>query len=220
MVRACLLVICFLGGTLWGEQWYVRVDGGSAAECTGRSNAAYPGSGLHQPCAVNHPFWLLSDPNTWRIAGGDTVVIANGSYQMGWGAPGTGAGGVFGPAYAALSRNVSLPPIPSGPEPDQPTRLVGEQFATGCAVKPELWGSGGAYQVINLGAGGPTWDSPRGSRNIDLQCLEITDHAQCIYGGLSTDTNHCNNQYTPYTNGPWAAFGLKEIGRASCRERV
>ncbi|MCK9538954.1 hypothetical protein, partial [Dokdonella sp.] len=28
--------------------WYVRADGGTPAQCTGRSDAAYPGSGSNQ----------------------------------------------------------------------------------------------------------------------------------------------------------------------------
>lgn len=202
----CLLC---LAAPAWAETWYVRVDGGSASECTGKADAAYPGEGLAQPCAVNHPFWLLADANTWRIQGGDEVIIGNGSYRMGWGAPGTGAGGVFGSQYAANSRPVGLPPVPSGPTPDQPTRIAGAEAATGCAVRPELWGSGGTYQVINLGFGGPLWTDTPGSSNVTLECLEITDHAQCIYGGFATDPNYCPNQYAPMYNGPWGAFALK-----------
>ena len=39
--------------------YYVRTDGGSAAQCTGLADAAYPGSGSSQPCAWNHPFQAL-----------------------------------------------------------------------------------------------------------------------------------------------------------------
>ena len=34
-----------------GATYYVRTDGGSADECTGQTDAAYPGSGTSQPCA-------------------------------------------------------------------------------------------------------------------------------------------------------------------------
>src|SRR5574337_868898 len=39
--------------------WYVRTDGGTAAQCTGKSDAAYRGHGRHEACAFDHPFWAL-----------------------------------------------------------------------------------------------------------------------------------------------------------------
>jgi len=36
--------------------FYVRDDGGSAEQCDGRRDAAYPGKGTHQACAWWHPF--------------------------------------------------------------------------------------------------------------------------------------------------------------------
>ncbi|HBY96633.1 MAG TPA: hypothetical protein DEP84_22260, partial [Chloroflexi bacterium] len=71
-----------------GIAYYVRPDGGSPTQCTGRVDAPYPGSGTGQPCSWDHPFRALPPDGTPRIAGGDTLVIAAGSYMMGYCAPG------------------------------------------------------------------------------------------------------------------------------------
>ena len=44
--------------------YYVRTDGGDASQCTGRADAAYPGSGTGQACAWKHPFYALARPAT------------------------------------------------------------------------------------------------------------------------------------------------------------
>lgn len=38
---------------------YVRTDGGSTIQCSGRVDAPYPGGGTNQPCAWDHPFRAL-----------------------------------------------------------------------------------------------------------------------------------------------------------------
>lgn len=164
--------------------WYVRTDGGSPSQCTGRVNAPYPGSGQAQPCAWDHLFRALPPGGESRIAGGDTLTIAAGSYRMGYGAPGT----------ELCSRDYpwdcTMPPIPSGPDAQHPTRLLGAD----CAHPPELWGTEGTYQITNL----------TGSSNIEIGCLEITDHSSCVEfhtGGLA-----CQRDEYPF--GDWAARGI------------
>ena len=44
--------------------YYVRSDGGDASQCTGRSDARYPGSGSNQACAWKHPFIALPPAGT------------------------------------------------------------------------------------------------------------------------------------------------------------
>ncbi|MBM3190812.1 MAG: hypothetical protein FJZ90_19090, partial [Chloroflexi bacterium] len=66
-----LLSCALLASLLWSLVWtappvhadslaavtyYVRPDGGSPTQCTGRVDAPYPGSGTNQPCAWDHPF--------------------------------------------------------------------------------------------------------------------------------------------------------------------
>ena len=72
--------------------YHVRTDGGDASQCTGRADAAYPGSGTGQACAWKHPFFALTPGGSKRIVGGDTVVIGSGTYLIGAGAPGAAPG--------------------------------------------------------------------------------------------------------------------------------
>jgi hypothetical protein len=166
-----------------GATYYVRTDGGSSTQCTGLVNAAYPGSGTAQPCAWDHPFRALPPGGTPRIVGGDTLIIATGSYTMGYGAPETSncdAGGAY---------NCLMPPIPSGPSPANRTRILGNS-----QNPPELWGIERPWFIVNL----------TDSSNVELGYLEITDHSGCIEfhsGGLA-----CDRDTPPYGN--WASYGL------------
>lgn len=85
-VWLAIVALYFLPSLAYAQTtWYVRSDGGTATQCDGKHWAAYPGSGTNQPCAYNHPMWLvsgLSGGNTtqrgsWVIAGGDVVLIRN-----------------------------------------------------------------------------------------------------------------------------------------------
>ena len=166
-----------------GAVYYVRSDGGSAEECTGLVDAAYPGNGAGQPCAWDHPFRALPPGGTPRIAGGDTLLIAPSAYRMGYGAPETqncDAGG----AYDCL-----MPPIPSGPSPANPTRILGDSQNL-----PELWGTERPWFIVNM----------TDSSNVEIGYLEITDHSGCVEfhsGGLA-----CERDNPPY--GEWASYGL------------
>ena len=99
--------------------YYVRPDGGSFAQCTGLVDAPYPGSGSGQPCAWDHPFRALPPDDAPRITGGDTLIVAAGSYRMGYGAPGADA---CEPDYPW---DCHVPPIPSGADAAHPTRILG-----------------------------------------------------------------------------------------------
>jgi hypothetical protein len=168
--------------------FYIRPDGGPPDQCNGLANAAYPGSGMGQDCAWDHPFRALPPGGTARIMAGDTLVIASGSYQMGYGAPGAENCETDYPWDCHMS------PIPSGLDPAQPTRILGEGWDSGCANPPELWGTERADLVLNLTE----------SSNLELACLEVTDHSSCVEdhtGGLA-----CPRESYPY--GDWAAVGL------------
>ncbi len=172
----------------FGVVYYVRSDGGSSEQCTGLADAPYPGSGAGQPCAWDHPFRALPPGGMPRMAGGDTFIVASGEYEMGFGAPGSencDEGGSF---------DCHMPPIPSGPDPDHPTRIVGAGWDSGCANPPELWGTGRPWFIVNL----------TDSSNVELSCFEITDHLSCVEshsGDLA-----CERDNPPY--GDWAAYGL------------
>jgi hypothetical protein len=168
--------------------YYVRPDGGSAEQCTGRVDAAYPGSGTSQPCAWDHPFRALPPQDAPRIGGGDTLIVASGSYMMGYDAPGADA------CEADGAFDCTMPPIPSGPDPAHPTRILGAGWDDGCSDPPELWGTERPWFILNL----------TGSDNVEIACLEITDHSDCVEdhtGGLA-----CQREDPPF--GPWAAVGI------------
>lgn len=181
------------GPALTGATYYVRPDGGSATACTGAVNAPYCGSGAGQPCAWNHPFQALPPEGAPRIAGGDTLIIGAGSYMLGYGAPGADA------CESDWPWGCTMPPIPSGPNASQRTRILGAGWDTGCANPPELWGTERADQLLNL----------TGSSNVEIGCLEITDHSSCVefhahaFGGSALT---CEREAYPF--GPWAATGL------------
>ncbi|MFO7743018.1 MAG: hypothetical protein R6X31_11965, partial [Anaerolineae bacterium] len=182
---------------------YVRPDGGSAAQCTGLVDAPYPGSGTDQPCAWDHPFRALQpsgEPDvtgTSRIAGGDTLIIASGSYPMGLGAPGAEN------CDAGYPWDCHMPPVPSGPDSARPTRILGAGWDVGCPNPPELWGRERAGFILNL----------TDVSNVEIACLEITDHSGCVEdhtGGLG-----CESESYPY--GDWAADGLYAEDSANVR---
>jgi hypothetical protein len=176
-----------------GAVFYVRPDGGSAEQCTGLKDAPYPGSGTGQACAWNHPFQALPPGGNPRMAGGDTLLIGAGSYKMGYGAPGADNCEYEG------SYECSMAPIPSGTDASHPTRILGKGWDAGCSTPPELWGSGRPNFVINM----------KESSNVQVACLEVTDHSSCIEDHLFTtggSTYTCKRETPPY--GDWAANGL------------
>ncbi len=172
--------------------YYVRPDGGSPEQCTGLVNAPYPGHGLHQPCAWDHPFRALPPGGPPRIQGGDTLIIAAGSYMMGYGAPGADNTDV---CHRAYPWGCHMPPIPSGPDAQHPTRILGQGWDQGCPNPPELWGTQRADLILNL----------TGSQNVEIACLEITDHSSCVEFHASPSWR-CERDTYPY--GEWAATGL------------
>jgi hypothetical protein len=179
--------------------YYVRVDGGTPAQCTGKVDAAYPGTGSAQACAWHHPFDALppnldaAPPPPARIAGGDTVIIDAGSYEMGLNAP--GAKTTYSACNPAFSYDCHMQTIPSGPSAILPTRILGKGWDTGCAAPPELWGSEHSSEVFLL----------QNNANIQISCLEITDHSNCIESHFDKNVA-CNRNTPPYGN--WASYGI------------
>ncbi len=170
----------------FGATYYVRPDGGTAEQCTGLVNAPYPGSGTHQPCAWNHPFWAVRNEGgepVWRLTSGDTLFIASGSYMMGYGAPNDFWCAPEG-GYGCV-----LPPVPSR------VRIVGEGWDQGCLHPPELWATERAWHIFDL----------TGASGVTLACLELTDHASCAYNHSNPEVR-CEYDNPPF--GPWGYAGL------------
>lgn len=185
MCKLRLFIIGFLAAcALQAGTWYVRPDGGDRSQCNGQVDAPYPGGGSNRPCAFKHPFYLFTkdpplsgaaDNPSWVISGGDTVVIKNGEYRIGyktneqhgyWNFT-----GCRGDAFSCYN-----PPVPAG-TPEQPTRIVGEQWSSGCASMPKLVGGIGVGAVLNLG----------GAKWVEVNCLDLSDYAQCGATALGSD---------------------------------
>ncbi len=172
--------------------YYVRTDGGDPGQCTGLADAAYPGRGRGKACAWKHPFHALPPDGSPRIAGGDTLIIGEGSYMIGWGAPGLGSGER---CYAEASYDCHPSPIPSGPSVNARTRILGSGHDTGCRTPPELWGTERVGSVLDL----------EGSSNVEIGCLEITDQSDCVE--LHSDAAaKCLRDARPY--GTWGSVGI------------
>jgi len=169
--------------------YYVRPDGGTCDQCTGQVDAAYPGSGTDQPCAWAHPFWALDTGGNWRIQGGDTLVIYTGSYMMGYGAPNTAW------CFPEGAFDCHLPPLPSGPTPENPTRIVGVGWDSGCPDPPELWGTQRSWHILDL----------TGTSNAFIACLELTDHSGCVESHANPQIR-CERDAYPF--GDWAGAGI------------
>jgi len=189
-----LAALLAISQAIAADTFYVRTDGGTSSQCTGRFDAPYPGSGTDQNCAWAHPFVALPPGDSPRIAGGDTLRIGSGDYAMGVGAPGADN------CDSAFAWDCHMPPIPAGPDTDHPTRIVGTDSNGACTSPPELWGNERARMVINL----------EHSHNVELACLEITDRDACIefhcHAGGCSEVNACQRSAPPF--GAWAKIGI------------
>ena len=172
-----------------GNIYYVRTDGGTSDQCNGLYDAAYSGSGNNMNCAWNHPFWALNGAMEWKISGGDTLMISEGSYMIGFGAPNTES------CSENFPYDCVLPALPSGPDKDNPTRILGKGWNSGCAEKPELWGTERAGQVLDL----------RNASYIEISCLEVTDHSGCVEFHSNSEIS-CKRDEYPF--GKWSPTGI------------
>jgi hypothetical protein len=198
--------------------WYIRTDGGTATQCTGTTNAAYPGSGSAQPCAVNHPFWLLNQSTfAWLISGGDTVQFEDvGPYYMGQKNSTSGIGTGWSPFCGSLSGSGNTLPcvwgtIPAGSS-GNPTRIlgfgagnchqtdpnmVGPSALTGAwsghgklsSNATQLVGINGAFTVVNLTSA--TW--------VDIECFDVSQVTQCTrFGTGALCQGNAGNDWATY----------------------
>lgn len=190
-IAPLVLLIALTTSTSYGTTWYIRPDGGTRhstnvrrGQCDGQADAPYPGKGSNQHCAFNDYRYLYSDGTynnkAWVISGGDTVIVRGGPWRVGQNGPKPRDffGNDPGDPYGAFN-----PTIPSG-TPDQHTRILGEHYAQ-CAAKTQLFGGYAVAAVLNL----------KGAQYVDVQCLEITDHAQCTRVGTPAYPSACNSGY-------------------------
>ncbi len=174
--------------------YYVRTDGGTAAQCNGTANTAYS-AGVAPACAWSSPNYALplgkETTTAQRLKGGDTLNIGPGTYNVGAGTP-TSEGCFANAPYDCFSK-----PIPSGTAALK-TRITGASASGTCSAAPKLVGVGAdLYAVLNL----------EGSSNVDISCLEITDASQCIkahnhFGTARGVTARCG------TSDKYAQYGI------------
>ncbi|MDR3744583.1 MAG: putative Ig domain-containing protein [Acidobacteriaceae bacterium] len=192
-----------------GTTWYIRPDGGTrysanltSGQCDGQADVAYPGTGVNQHCAFNDYRYLWDDWSynkvAWVIAGGDTVIIrgcvpnAENNYttdcRVGFDqASSNGGGYTWCVGGSNGSGGCSNPVIPSGTA-SQHTRILGQNYAN-CSVNnavdksklTQIFGGFGVWDTLNLG----------GAQYVDVQCLEVTSHAQCIVHGYPAVPKAC-----------------------------
>ncbi len=201
-----LVLLLSLAASAHATTWYVRTDGGNRTQCTGKANAAYPGTGTAKACAFKHPFWLL-DQNTWKwnIAGGDTVQFGDqGPYYMGLG-PFKGLGQEWARCHGN-SADCDLPSgIPSGTAAN-PTRFLGANAGHCGTGYTQLIGIQGAFWIMAL----------EGTEWMDTECLEFTQADHCTKVGLnptnitSTEMNAGTATYG-WTKGYYAAPYVGEL---------
>jgi hypothetical protein len=167
------------------QTWFVRPDGGDRKQCTGKVDAAYRGQGTMQPCAFRHPFYLFTNDEpgnkAWVVSGGDTMIVRGGPYRMGY--KGRNAKDNWG-SCPGDPAHCLMPPLPSGTAA-LPTRLLGENYRK-CGKKTQLFGGYGANAILNL----------NGSKNVDVECMELTDHGQCTrVGAANSGLERCSGSY-------------------------
>jgi uncharacterized protein YfaP (DUF2135 family) len=171
--------VTVIAGGAGGHTWYVRPDGGTpytnathtpAGQCNGLANAAYPGSGVDQPCAFGDFEDLYFDQVThtqqWVISGGDTVIVypKTGGYNTAIINPATSS-----PPNCGDYTNCDVPFVPSGTTA-QPTRILGSNYAS-CNGS---YGPNPAMTTLLLGYGRKLIDTSL-TQNVDIECFEMAD---------------------------------------------
>ncbi len=112
--------------------------------------------------------------------------------MIGWGAPGISGSGR---CYAGGPYDCYFPPVPSGLGILAKTRILGKGYNTGCASPPKFWGTERVSTVLNL----------EGSDYVEIGCLEITDHSDCVEFHSKSSARYRRDS-APY--GAWASVGI------------
>lgn len=206
----------------WATTYYARENGGCpktssgptdpgcANICNGTVNVDYS-VGVTPNCAYNHPDWALpmfSQDTTYKMSGGDELVIVNGTYRMGCKAGGdcrdpqyntTDSGG----CDADYSYDCKGNPIPDGSS-GNPTLITGCSL-TGCgctktgdsysctSTPPILWSAGRSNQMFSVD----------GSDYVTFKDIEITDHAD----GTESIESVCSTGDATRLSGLYGIYG-------------
>ena len=188
------------------QVWFVRADGGTyydanvtSGQCNGKYDAAYPGTGVNQNCAVNDVRYLWADnsgnPNAWIISGGDTVVIrgcaalgtqlnpSNPNCRLGYDNATSGGGANSWCGSGNPNATCFNPPVPMG-SAAQPTKILGgcaygtytctpinSNYPYGTTNETQLFGGFGLAWAFNL----------QSTNYVQMEGLEFTTHN--LYNG-------------------------------------
>jgi hypothetical protein len=195
-----LLFVILVSLPLSGETWYVRHDGGTrystratTGQCDGKADVPYRGKGVNQHCAFKDYRYLWDDQtynnDAWVIAGGDTVIIRGGPWRVGWDAA-TGPGAGYTWCLGGGTTACQNPTIPAGTAA-QHTRILGENYAScGTATTTDrskltqIFGGFGLPAALNLS----------GAQYVDVECIEVTRHSNCIWFGSPAVPSGCTGQ--------------------------
>jgi hypothetical protein len=185
-IFAVIAVIALCAPAFSQQTWYVRKDGGDRLHCDGLANTASPGGNSIQHCALNDYRLLYDDQHgtlKWIIAGGDTVILQKAEWRVGWD-QGVSQSDAWG--SAGLGPQASeAPAIPAG-SPTTHTRFLGENYASCSDInKTQLFGGFGLYHVLSLAA----------TLYVDVQCIELTRHSQCIQHGDPAAPSTCSRDF-------------------------
>lgn len=190
------LLLALFAASAQATAYYVRTDGGPSPTCNGTANA--PASAA-PACAFNNPNWVIppgfpgDGAKPPLLKAGDTLQIASGSYQLGYGSPGAAA------CQKNYTYNCVFDPQFKSHLPDNIT-ITGD-----CNAPPELWGSGGQYNLISL----------TGSSGVTVACLVLTDHSACIAGTFAGVPTCANNGSAAQVTEPSAQDGIDIRGAAN-----
>lgn len=217
MKKILLFLLVFSALPAFSTTWYVNHTGGfrydatdhPTGQCDGLSPNPYPGSGVNQHCAFFdvRSLWAdgayTTDPNAgypkwgWVGAGGDTYLItdciqfsapavtipgSSGPCRVGFSGPNSGD------SFMAVNGNPFASGAPSPPSgtAGAHTKILGANFAS-CSSQSamtQLFGGFGVFQVLSLG-----------SAYVDVQCIELTRHSQCIKFGSPTLPSGCSTSF-------------------------
>jgi hypothetical protein len=182
LIAAVLFALGMACGAASATTYYIRTDGGTATQCTGTTNAAYPGSGSAQACGFNHPFWLLNQGTfNWNISAGDTVKFEDtGPYYIGQGPlNGLGQNWTFCNGQPNACNMPALPNNVSFLGACAPT--CANSGHTGLVGATQLIGINQAQQVLSVSGTG-NGVTP-GSSGVTIDGFDITQPDMCTISG-------------------------------------
>lgn len=209
------IFILFCSPVWAANTYYVRIDGGTSIQCDGKTDHALAGA-TGTNCAFSHPAWALgaSQNTNSRMVSGDTLIIdgidhstgLQAQYVNGYSMPNVSGSGC-NPDFFAYGCNLN--PVPAGVDSSHTTKIYGKTYDSGCTNPPQLWGQALKFGgILNY----------NGS-NIDVQCLEITDHSACVRNGAQNGNidgfpTQCVGNSTK-DDGNWALDGIDTASAGS-----